>query len=396
MTKTSEFCPVPAALDKRVAGIRTAHIDLDATDMAKGRGIAREVREALARLAAGGSIPALLPDQAFIGGSFGRRTQAQPLDDVDIFIPLDASALTLESPGRLPTAEQLVAGSTPSPLGCQTTLHSGDWLDSGKTIDHIVAALPGLALAYTDVRKNRRGRCAYLDYKGINVDLVFVLWSLRRGMVDRFHLPSGAGPTWRTANPKDDQERLSRDNQNRHGGLLLPVIRTLKAWNDHVCRGRLKSIHLEVLALERIFADVQIDSVTSAVTYALGRLPDALSASCPDPTGLGPDLDVALHPEDRLWVRGAAQRDAARAAAANQLGLSDVAAAADEWASLLLTDGPAAPDRGPRAQPEPGRHDREFGQPAHHCPWSSTVPPPKAEYRPVVPVVQQGRSGKYA
>ncbi|MCU1486196.1 MAG: hypothetical protein JWN67_2942, partial [Actinomycetia bacterium] len=30
------------------------------------------------------------------------------------------------------------------------------------------------------------------------------------------------------------------------------------------------------------------------------------------------------------------------------------------------------------------------------CDQQAVVPPPKAEYRPVVPVNQQGRSGKYA
>ena len=174
------------------------------------------------------------------------------------------------------------------------------------------------------------------------------------------------------------------------------MVRTLKAWNDHACQGRLKSIHLEVLALERIFATVEIDSVTSAVTYAFQMLPDALALPCLDPTGLGPALDAALHPDDRAWVEAEARRAADRASAANALGASRLADATAEWTSLLLTDGREAPDRGPRANPEPGRHDSEFGQPAHHCSQTAAVPPPNAEYRPVVAVDQRGRSGKYA
>src|SRR5947208_482129 len=100
MTKTSELCPIPTGLDKRIAdNIRSKHIDLDADDMAKGRTIAAGVTVAVETLAALGKLPPLLSGRIFCGGSFGRRTQARPLDDIDLFIPLDAKALTLESPG---------------------------------------------------------------------------------------------------------------------------------------------------------------------------------------------------------------------------------------------------------------------------------------------------------
>lgn len=397
MTTTSQHCPAPPALERAVAAVRAAKIDLDdKTDMTKGRKIATDVIDAVMTLSSLGSLPVVLNGEPFVAGSFGRRTQAQPLDDIDIFIPLDAASLALESPANHPTSEQLVSVSSTAPLGCRSTLQSGPWLDSGETLDSCVAGLHKIALAgVTNVGKNPRGRCAHLTYGGINVDLVFVLWSKQPNEIDRYHLPSGADWTWKTANPKDDQARLTRDNQDLHGGLLLPTIRAMKAWNDHACGGRLKSIHLEVLLLERIFANTKIDSVVSALTCAFEQLPAALSSSCPDPTRLGPDLDASLPDADREWMQAAATSAAADAAAANKLATGDLQAATARWEAILLTQGAPAPKRAARTA-EPGRHDGGFGQPAHHCTPAATVPPPKAQYRPVVPVNQQGRSGKYA
>lgn len=389
---TRDRYDVPPALEAAVAEVRRRLIDLSRGDMDRGRKIARDVKAAVAQLSGAAGFPVLLNGEAFTAGSFGRRTQAQPLDDIDLFIPLDAAALRLEDPNGNLTQERLVSREAADALGCRDDLNEGRWNDSGKTLDLIVAGLPRIALAATDIGKNARGRCAHLTYTGINVDLVFVLWSARAGSIDRYHLPSGAGATWRTANPKDDQQRLSEANQHQHSGLLLPTIRALKAWNDHACAGRLKSIHLEVLATEVLFADVEIASVLSALTFALHRLPDVLAGPCPDPTGLGPDLDSSLHAEDREWVRQAAHGAASAATAAiAQASRGDIDGAASAWQSLLLDDGPPAPDRG-RGAPEPGRHDTEFGQPAHQCAASgAAVPPARAEERPARPSDQRVR-----
>jgi hypothetical protein len=399
MITTGSLYPIPADLEKAVAAIRRDRIDLSAKEMECGGAIVAEVREALTDLARTAPFPVLLHDEAFGAGSFGRRTQARPLDDVDLFFPLDAAALRLEDPVGNPTAEKLVTASADRAIGCNTALHEGPWLHSGKVLDLVVSQLDRIALPVDDISKNPRGRCAHFTYLGVNVDLVFVLWSRRPGRIDRYHLPSGAGPTWRTANPKDDQARLSEANQHQHNELLLPTIRCLKAWNDHVCGGRLKSIHLEVLATEELFAGVEISSSVSALTYAFENLPDALGRPCPDPTKLGPNLDSTLHPDDRAWVQQRAEKASQEAQDANRLASSDVDRAAAAWNALLLTEGPAVPRRG-RGSQQPGAHNSEFGQPAHHCDSGRgtglIVPTPRREDKPVRPSDQRHRRGEYA
>lgn len=393
MAKTGEVHPVPDALEERVAKIRRDHIDLTDKEMKTGSKIVADVTAALEQLSVDPKFLPILNGKIFRAGSFGRRTQAQPLDDIDLFIPLDGEAMRLESPTNAPTAERLVSGIPKNPIGCDSSLHHGDWVDSRAVLDRAVNALPRLPLAITDPGKNPRGRCAHMTYLGINVDLVFVLWS-EHPTIDRYHLPSGIDHTWRTSNPKDDQDRLSKANQNQHSGLLLPTIRCLKAWNDHVCGGRLKSIHLEVLAAETLFKNTPITSAVSALTYAFGALPDALDKPCPDPTGLGPDLDSMLHSEDRAWVKDAARKAFSEAVAANKLADTDVAAAAAKWRGILLTKGDPALKR-KRGPAQPGRHDSEFGQPAHRC-ADAKVPPPLPSQRAARPSNQTSRRGEYA
>jgi hypothetical protein len=176
------------------------------------------------------------------------------------------------------------------------------------------------------------------------------------------YLLAGGSDTWkwRAANPKHDQLRLTEQDEH-HGGLLLPTIRVMKAWNDFSCGHRLKSVHLEVLLACYVFKDVEIDSVVSGVVYALANLPTHLEHTCPDPTGLGYDLDISLHTDDRAWVRERAARDAQRFQLA-LAGTLDPAEAAQMLDGIIRATEKAKPDR-KRTSREPW-HNQQFGQPA--------------------------------
>lgn len=394
MTTTANRYPVPPGVEARVAQIRRNQIDLSKEDTRMGRTIIGDVTAAVDGLSGRNGFPIVLKGEAFSAGSFGRKTQAQPLDDIDLFIPLDGAALRMEDIGGRPTEESLASRTGERALGCDPTLGQTPWLGSQQVLDRICPILcQHLALhPRSDCGKNRRGRCAHLTYSGINVDLVFVLWA-EHPRLDRYLLPCGTSWRWKASNPKDDQRRLSAANV-RNLGHLLPVIRMLKAWNDHPCGGRLKSIHLEVLLAEHIYGSGQsiIDSPVSGVANALASLSDVLRRTCPDPTGLGDDLDVNLDPEDRQWMIARAQTDAARFQQALMTGRTDADGAAREIQAILLAKGPERPTRS-RQDREP-RHDHVQGQPAQRC--VPSVPPPAVRVdRPTQPANQTRRSGQY-
>lgn len=397
----SERFRVPDGLEKLVRAIREDHIDLNSeTDMKKGARIRDVMIAAVKDMASStAGFPRLLAEEEFVGGSFGRRTQAQPLDDIDLFFPLDAAALRMESPSSSPTRETLVSRSDENALGCVSTLHDGNWLDSIRVLDHIEDRATALPLAVAAPSKNSRGRCLQTTYEGINVDLVFVLMGEMPGHeIDRYHLPTGDSRCWKATNPKEDREQLSAANQN-HNGLLLPTIRALKAWNDHALGGRLKSVHLEVMASHYLFTKVTIDNVVAALILAFHDLPDLLAGPCPDPTNLGEKLDVNLHEDDRLYARTAAGDAAVEAVHLNEIAATDPEQAARGWSRLLLADGPKAPERDrPRRPP---RHDADFGQPASRCDDPNRykqfgVAVPRREDLPTRAPDQSGRDAEYA
>lgn len=394
--KVSERYEVPTRLEGLVERVRKDEVDLTAPEMDKGRRIRDTVTEAVEDVVAGvAGFPRLLAGEEFTGGSFGRRTQAQPLDDVDLFFPLDAASLRMESPTNIATREVLVTHSDENPLGCMTPLQEGAWLASGKVLDHMEDLVgANIPLGVADLRRHSRGRCVHMTYDGINVDLVFVLMGHVRGAIDRYHLPSGDSRCWKATNPKEDQRQLSKENQS-HDGLLLPTIRALKAWNDHWLGGRLKSIHLEVLASHYAFRQLEIDSVVAALTHAFHELPSLLDGPCPDPTGLGDPLDVNLHRDDRDWVQAEARKAARLAVSLNSLATTDPREAAQGWRNLLMTDRAEAPERD--RTPRPPRHNGDFGQPAHHCDGYKGfgVPLVRTEDRPLRAPDQTGRSGEF-
>lgn len=407
MPTTRELVEIPEGLEARVDAFRREEIDLSddapTSDMARGRQIIEDVTRAVEGLSGRHGMPRLLSGEAFRAGSFGRRTQAQPLDDVDIFFPFDAAALEMRGPDGVPTAETLVWRDAKDALGCDQALRPNEWLDSRTVLDRAVGALGEISLpGVSGVGKNARGRCAHLTYLGVNVDLVFVLWA-KHPRMDRYLLPEGGSWHWKASNPKDDQARLTEANQT-HDGNLLPVIRCLKAWNDHACGGRLKSVHLEVLVTQTVFgtaSGVTIDSRTAAIVWALGQLPDALRSRCEDPTGLGPDLDANLHPDDRDWVVARATEAAARLTAAFREHHGDPDAAFGVVRRVLMDEGSSAPKRD-REAAEP-RHTGEFGQPAADCAdgdrerWRSVgaVPAARREDRPPKVANQTDRPDDY-
>jgi hypothetical protein len=361
--KTSDDFPVATGLEHSFADIRRQYIDLTDEEMDRGRRIRDAVIEAVCLLDSRfPGFPHLIEGEAFLAGSFGRRTQAQPLDDVDIFFPIEGSELRMLAPGLQPTPERLDAGQSLAPtLGSQESLFTSErWLDSRLVLSCFGQGLFNTVLDVEDA--GIKARCGFVVIDGVNVDVVPVLVS-DSPSGKRFHLPGGLEtPHWRATNPKKDQLRLTTENTTRHFGKLLPTVRAMKAWNDHACRGRLKSVHLEMLLTESVFSGVQIDSVISGVLFALAHLPEHLSHRCADPTGLGDELDVNLNDEDRKWVIERAQLDTQSALAANKLARTDLDRGCADLAEVILKSGAKAPQRDrPSRAP---RHDVDFGQPA--------------------------------
>ncbi|GAB4201281.1 MAG: hypothetical protein OHK0022_23140 [Roseiflexaceae bacterium] len=115
-------------------------------------------------------------------------------------------------------------------------------------------------------------------------------------------VPDGRA-AWRRADPQREQRLLEEENR-RHNGLLLPLIRLLSYWNSnyHSIPG-LPTDYLEALLIGGFQEQDPLDSLKHGLLAGFRQLAERLEGPCPDPYGLGPDLHTAIDQETRDQMR---------------------------------------------------------------------------------------------
>jgi hypothetical protein len=165
----------------------------------------RAVRAALAR-----ELPVV---DVFLTGSYRRRTLIAPLSraDVDVAVVLDRSLR-----GRGPR----------------------NVLDAAKR---------ALGKSYPNSDVSRNGQAITVTFSDFIIDVVpafAVPWWALDG--EGWDICNSGSNTWLRTDPRKHTERSAEINR-RTGGLLVPTVKMLKAWNRNV-GSPLRGFHLEVIA----------------------------------------------------------------------------------------------------------------------------------------------------
>jgi hypothetical protein len=165
-------------------------------------------RQAKVRAAAEGRLAV---SASFLTGSYRRHTLITPLReaDVDIMIVLDRDYRRRGARAVL----ELV----------KSALHE----------------------TYPSSRISRNGQAVTITFADFTVDVV-PAFATRWWEDDGWDICNSGDDTWIRTNPGKHIELSSKINQ-RTGGLLVPAVKMLKAWNRNAGRP-LRSFHLEVLA----------------------------------------------------------------------------------------------------------------------------------------------------
>lgn len=247
-------------------------------------------------------------------GSYARRTAIRPLNDIDIFVELDktrwaerrsaAPVLLLEDVQRELRA---CYGSTPPTTRIQ-------------------------------------GRSVNIDFAGTGIGYDIIPAFKIGGTVDQsiYEIPDRSQQVWIKTNPESHRQRCVDANE-RAGGMLNRLIKAAKHWNcievDGAGSRPLRSFHLEAMAY-RAF-DRQPSDERTGLLQLFRSLRDQVAARCPDPAGLGPDLDADRTAVDRARMKQALARASDTAAAAIQFEQRrDDGQAIRTWHGLL---GPSFP-----------------------------------------------------
>lgn len=329
--------PYSSEEESALNAFRAREVDLTPEDTDFGRTLRDVVIQQCESLSGWGGFPRVLTRRSFGAGSFARRTLCRPLDDIDVYLVLDACGGPMSDNRQTYRLE----GSAAGPLASDPSLQVDGWISSHLVLGRVVSglwALPVVTEQRGTVGMSDKAKSAFLSFPRwqVKVDITPVLWGANFvNSIDRYYMPQGRGSIWwKATNPKEDQRRLSEQNQLQ-SGLLLPTIRMLKWWNDNRNAGRLKGIHLEVVA-ERGLSPYHLEGVAQALHLAFAAIQTQLEHPCPDPTGLGPPLDCNLAQLDRTESTRAAQRaHLAAIGAVERFRAGDVPGALAEWRTVF-------------------------------------------------------------
>ena len=327
--------PYDSTENSALDSFRHAKVDLTDDEMKLGRGLRDLVISGCEGISGTEGFPLLLKGESFLAGSLGRQTQAQALDDVDLYLVMNSGGQNFHESDGIWVLE----GQTPGPLSNDLSLRWLGWVSADLVLARVAEGLARVPLVTEynlPVGVNNKRQSAYITYGNINIDISPVVWARFDNRIDRYYMPQGHGSyAWKRTNPKEDQRRLSTQNQQQDG-LLLPTIRMLKWWNDEKNGGRLKGILLETLT-ENGLRGMDLVGLAQALHLAFVSIHLALdSPPCEDPTDLGPPLDSTLSEADRQASIVAARTAHLHAIdAANAVNSGDSAGAVSAWANVF-------------------------------------------------------------
>lgn len=242
-------------------------------------------------------------------GSFARLTKIRPLNDIDLLIPLNARgtrAFRSLFAGRYVYDLRIDNPAAPlDPFASSSTVNSTLILNAIKS--HL-GRLPQYGKA--EIHRNQSAVTFKLKSYPWVFDIVPAAPIADGGGTILYYLiPDGRG-AWIRTDPRIDDANIDAVSSRHPGSKLRPTIRLLKYWNNRMHKPRLPSYYFETLALNVFRSAPPIQEFPDAIQTFYNLCPAYLTAACPDPKKLGPDLDAEVPWEAKRKIQQA-MRDAA-------------------------------------------------------------------------------------
>jgi hypothetical protein len=199
----------------------------------------------------------------FLAGSFGRGVAIRPLLDIPLFVVLDASTHSgLREAG---------------PMACLETIQRA--LLEAAPPDGAPPRIEGRAV-------NHRPSGATMGYD------VIPAFTVDDGV---YLIPDRQQRGWIKTAP-EAAKRASANAHEKAGAKLHPLIRAAKHWNERSGRPLLP-FHLEALA-EKAVPTPPLNYL-DAIRQLFARAAESVMRDCPDPAGVGPNIDEGISREQR-------------------------------------------------------------------------------------------------
>ncbi len=235
-------------------------------------------------------------DSDFIGGSFSRHTKIWPLDDIDIYVPLDGGSLCYSIDGVVQPITVISDGTLLEIIGnpiLQEKWMNGTLLSSQKLIAGFAKVLNRSYPNETKIKKDGQAITVRLSYgsgssnERLGLDIV-PCFSLQphNYLQDKFYLIPDGNDGWISTNPRIDikiAERLHKNNNETY----RKVVKLLKYWNQTKLNGSVDSYYIEV-AVARLYLEKNkklefINDVSTGVALGFQAFYSALSKGEQEP-----------------------------------------------------------------------------------------------------------------
>jgi len=255
-------------------------------------------------------------DCDFLGGSFARHTKTRPLDDIDIYLPLDGASLFYYEQGTVLPYKVLSDDLALNPL-LTGRWANGPWVSSSKVVEGFAAVLKR-RFPQTKIRPNGQAVTVQMTQgssttsEGLGYDVVpcFSLNPYQEGELGFYLIPDGNG-RWIRTNPRYDAA-IADLLQNEHNRLFRKVVKVLKYWNVEEFGAKLGSYFMELAIARAFFWDKGIkrepvSSLSFGVALAFWALQQAViqGEQLPWLSGAPPVRPGVLLLSDRILLNSA-------------------------------------------------------------------------------------------
>jgi hypothetical protein len=285
-------------------------------------------------------------DSDFLGGSFERHTAIWPLDDIDLYVPLDGAGLAYNTNGQQLPFEVVSDSSLRKPSRLLSTRWSDGWTLSSRLL--LRGLLAALRESYPRSGISSHDKAVVLDTtvaatsesNGITFDVVPCFRLQPHDASPYFYLMPDGQDGWLRTNPRIDSY-LSDSLQEYHNKNYRKCVRLLKYWNVNRCNHAFPSYYIELATCLQFSAlkdnDIRVDSVVDALEYAFAALQTTTTTGAIQ--SLVPDAAPVEGPAQNQWLTsrlGAACISARLAAMSSWESNADAAKA--HLAEILGTD----------------------------------------------------------
>lgn len=227
----------------------------------------------------------------FLGGSFDRHVKVWPLDDIDVFFPIDGSGLYYSENGSRSRFHVRTDDSTlPNPLYSDTvsrwTKPDGT-ISSAKLLSGFKAVLkrryPNTKVAIDGQAINTQFSIdSSNESDGLGFDIVpcFSLFDSYRMEPDIYVIPDG-NDGWISTNPRLDKV-VSTNLQANNDKCHRPSVKLVKYWNKTQLSSKISSYYIE-LAISRDLESRNargetVTRISEAVAYGFQAVSSALQS----------------------------------------------------------------------------------------------------------------------